>query len=38
VPAKRLLSSTFKHSYVPKNPGDAGSSVGAALYIETKLK
>ena len=38
VPAKRLLSSTFKHSYVPKNPGDAGSSVGAALYIGTKLK
>lgn len=38
VPAKRLLSTTFKHSYVPKNPGDAGSSVGAALYISDKLK
>lgn len=37
-PAKRLLASTFKHSYVPKNPGDAGSSVGAALYISEKLK
>jgi carbamoyltransferase len=31
-PARRLLTSTFKHSYIPKNPGDAGSSVGAALY------
>lgn len=37
-PARRLLASTFKHSYVPKNPGDAGSSVGAAQYISEKLK
>jgi carbamoyltransferase len=32
TPAKYLLHRNFKHSYIPKNPGDAGSSIGAALY------
>lgn len=38
VPARRLLGSYFKNSYVPKIPGDAGSSVGAALYLNSILK
>ena len=38
VPARRLLSSYFKNTYVPKIPGDAGSSIGAALYLNNILK
>lgn len=36
-PAQRLLASYFKNHYIPKNPGDAGSSIGAALYLSKKL-
>lgn len=38
MPARRLLSSYFKNTYIPSIPGDAGSSIGAALYLNNILK
>lgn len=38
APARRLLSSYFKNTYIPNIPGDAGSSIGAALYLNSILK